>query len=265
MVVYDDLQAVDDLCDCPPKLPSIDLEEHRPATRLRNNSLRRDIVIVGVGGSSRDLIELIEALNQDASTWNIIGIVDDDPVVHGSTVFGYPVLGSTGLLVSGSLGLVHVAIGVANERQLLIRKEIRKGLRLPADLYPILVHPSAVVSSRAHLSEGAVIMSGVSCSGRVKIGTGVLILQNSAIGHDAIVGDFASISINVSVGGSASIGEGAYLGINCSILPGRRIGKESVIGMGAVIIRDIPNFCVAAGNPGRLLSMPSEYLLKVLG
>lgn len=217
--------------------------------------MAKEIVVVGVGGTSRDLIELLEAINEGKRHWDIIGLLDDDPAVHGTEVFGYPVLGSTQLIRSDRLANVNVAIGVANERQLLIRKQIRSRLALPPERYPALVHPTASVSRRSRVSEGAVIMAGVSCSGRVAIGSGVIILQNCAIGHEAQLADFSSVSITVSIGGSAQIGEGAYLGIGSSILPGCKIGKQAIVGMGAVVIRDVPNYAVVVGNPARVISI----------
>jgi sugar O-acyltransferase (sialic acid O-acetyltransferase NeuD family) len=223
-----------------------------------------DIVIIGAGGTSRDLIELIEAINDDKQCWNLLGILDDDLAIQGQEVFGYPVLGTTSFMKCRRFSGVYSAIGVANERQLLVRKEIRNRLRLPTDRYPALIHPSAIVSRRSDLSSGTIIMSGVSCAGRVVIGAGAIILQNCAIGHDVGLNDFVTVSITVAIGGSARIEEGAYLGMGCSIAPGTKVGRQAVIGMGAVVIRNVPDHCVVVGNPAHIISMPSSYLLEAL-
>jgi galactoside O-acetyltransferase len=34
---------------------------------------------------------------------------------------------------------------------------------------------------------------------------------------------------------------------------GVRIGKGAVIGAGSIVTKDIPSFCIAAGNPARVL------------
>jgi galactoside O-acetyltransferase len=45
------------------------------------------------------------------------------------------------------------------------------------------------------------------------------------------------------------IEENVWIGGNVSIVPGVTIGKNSVIGAGSVVTKDIPENCIAAGNP----------------
>src|SRR5574344_486255 len=45
------------------------------------------------------------------------------------------------------------------------------------------------------------------------------------------------------------IGEDAWLGANVTVCPGVRIGRRSIIAAGSVVIRDIPDDCMAAGKP----------------
>lgn len=47
--------------------------------------------------------------------------------------------------------------------------------------------------------------------------------------------------------------DGAWLGGSVTVLPGVTIGKNSVIGAGSVVTRDIPDNCVAVGNPCRVI------------
>lgn len=50
-----------------------------------------------------------------------------------------------------------------------------------------------------------------------------------------------------------TIGDGCWIGGGVIILPGVSIGKGSVIGAGSVVTKDIPDNCVAVGNPCRLI------------
>lgn len=50
-----------------------------------------------------------------------------------------------------------------------------------------------------------------------------------------------------------TIGDGCWIGGGAIILPGVTIGKGTVIGAGSVVTKDIPENCVAAGNPCRVL------------
>lgn len=49
------------------------------------------------------------------------------------------------------------------------------------------------------------------------------------------------------------IGKNAWVGANSVILPGVTIGDNSVIGAGSTIIRDVPAYSVAAGNPAKII------------
>ncbi len=49
------------------------------------------------------------------------------------------------------------------------------------------------------------------------------------------------------------IGDGCWIGGGVIILPGVKIGHGSVIGAGSIVTRDIPENCVAVGNPCRVI------------
>lgn len=49
------------------------------------------------------------------------------------------------------------------------------------------------------------------------------------------------------------IGNNCWLGANVVVLPGAKIGNNSVIGAGSVVVHDIPDNSVAAGNPCRVI------------
>jgi len=48
------------------------------------------------------------------------------------------------------------------------------------------------------------------------------------------------------------IGEGSWLGENVCVL-GASVGKHCVIGANSVVTKDVPDYCVAAGNPARII------------
>ncbi|MBQ7897150.1 MAG: sugar O-acetyltransferase [Clostridia bacterium] len=50
-----------------------------------------------------------------------------------------------------------------------------------------------------------------------------------------------------------TIGDNVWIGGSVSIIGGVTIGKDSIIGAGSVVIRDIPEGVLAAGNPCRVI------------
>lgn len=49
------------------------------------------------------------------------------------------------------------------------------------------------------------------------------------------------------------IKEGAWIGERCCILSGVTIGKRSIIGSGSVVNKSIPDYCIAVGNPAKVI------------
>lgn len=54
-------------------------------------------------------------------------------------------------------------------------------------------------------------------------------------------------------GQGVCIGEGSWIGEKVCILPGVTIGKKCVIGAGSIVTKNIPDYCIAAGNPAKVI------------
>ena len=50
-----------------------------------------------------------------------------------------------------------------------------------------------------------------------------------------------------------------WIGFNAIILKGVTVGEGAVIGAGSVVIKDVPAYCVAAGNPARVIRELAEH------
>lgn len=53
--------------------------------------------------------------------------------------------------------------------------------------------------------------------------------------------------------GKVNIGDCVQIGEGCVIMPGVSIGEHSIIGANSVVTKDIPPYCIAAGNPAKVL------------
>lgn len=55
------------------------------------------------------------------------------------------------------------------------------------------------------------------------------------------------------------IGDNAWIGANTVVCPGVTIGHDTVIGAGSVVTKDIPDGCVAFGNPCKVHRLVSDH------
>ena len=49
------------------------------------------------------------------------------------------------------------------------------------------------------------------------------------------------------------INDNVWCGDRVIVLPGVTIGEGTIIGAGSIVTRDIPPYCIAAGNPARVI------------
>lgn len=55
------------------------------------------------------------------------------------------------------------------------------------------------------------------------------------------------------------IGDEAWIGARCIIAKGVTIGKGAIIGAGSVVVKDVPPFTLAAGNPARVIKSVESW------
>ena len=84
-------------------------------------------------------------------------------------------------------------------------------------------------------------------------GIGVVIHERAVIGKNCIIGQGVTIGGRSKIVKVPKIGNNVYLGAGCRILGDVEIGDEVVIGANAVVTKNIPSRCVAAGVPARIL------------
>lgn len=102
--------------------------------------------------------------------------------------------------------------------------------------------------------------TSITIGDNVNIGGDCLIMDSDAHPHDYMKRrrGFATI---VGIGKylkdipskPITIGDDSWLGARCIVLKGVNIGARSIIAAGSVVTKDIPEDCIAAGNPAKVL------------
>lgn len=57
------------------------------------------------------------------------------------------------------------------------------------------------------------------------------------------------------------IGHNTVIGGRSIVLPGLKIGNHVFVGAGAVVTKDIPDHCLVAGNPAKIVRVGIELMI----
>lgn len=194
--------------------------------------------VIGAGGHAKVIVDILFE-----SGIQINGVWDENP--EPKVFMGYAVSGNFEAFKKIKTDKVIIAIG-SN----LIRKRISDEI---SENTAVAIHPKSAISKYSSIGIGTVIMPNATINAGSIIGAYGIVNTNSSVDHDCDLGDFVHISPQVALGGNVTVGEGTHIGIGASVIQGIKIGKWATIGAGSVVIRDVPDYAVVVGNPGRII------------
>lgn len=208
----------------------------------------KDIAIFGAGGFGREVLGLINDINNIKKIWNIIGFFDDG-IERGKIINGYEVLGGLDELELWKKQ-INIAISIGNP---IVKKKIVETIQNKNVIYPTLIHPNVVIGDNnfVEIGRGCIICSSNIITTNIKIKDFVILNLACTIGHDTIINDYAAFMPSVNISGEVDIGRCVYCGTNATIINQIKIGENTIIGAGAVVTKDLPSDCTAVGMPAR--------------
>ncbi len=155
------------------------------------------------------------------------------------------------------------------------------------------VNEYAVVDENVEIGEGTKVWHFSHIQSGSKIGKKCVFGQNVNVGNNVTIGDFCKVQNNVSIYEGVTledyvfcgpsmvftnildpkckypqvgaqfyvktlVKEGASIGANATIVCGHTLGKHCMIGAGAVVTKDVPDYALVVGTPGRVIGWVSE-------
>lgn len=205
----------------------------------------KKLFIIGSGGFSKQVIEIVEKLNETNKTYELVGLIDDDESRSEMKVLGYKIIGTTDKLkeiskVKPVYGVIAIADG-------LIRRKIVE--KLKSINWINLVHPKAIISNHIKLGEGNIICAGTVINPDSIINNHCHININTTFGHDVTLQDYVTIMPGSNISGSVKLKSNSMIGTGAVIIQGLDIEKDVVIGAGSTVIRDTEQGHLYIGTP----------------
>jgi sugar O-acyltransferase (sialic acid O-acetyltransferase NeuD family) len=204
------------------------------------------LILVAASGLAR---EVLAALADEPSGFEVRGMLDDAPNLQGTTIGGVPVLGTIDAAGAHPDAMFLVCAGRGPSRAAIVERLAASGV--DDERYATFVHPHTSVPSSCQIGCGSVLLAGSVLTTDVGVGRHVVVMPNVTLTHDDKIADFATLCAGVSLGGHVVVGQHAYLGMNSSVREHTTVGDRSVLGMGAVLLSDLPPDQTWTGVPAR--------------
>ena len=94
-------------------------------------------------------------------------------------------------------------------------------------------------------------------------GLGIVINKDAIIGNNVVIRQNTTIGNAKENGGSPKIEDNVQIGANSVIIGEIRIGRNSIIGAGSVVVHDVEDFVIVAGNPARIIKYSHNKIDQV--
>ena len=118
------------------------------------------------------------------------------------------------------------------------------------------IQKNAIVGARCKIQSHTFICEGVTLEDEVFIGHGVMFINDLLPRATAAAGGLQTEADWKVI--ETLIKKGASIGSNATILCGLTIGENAIIGAGSVVVKDVPDNVIVAGNPAKVLRSIDE-------
>jgi UDP-2-acetamido-3-amino-2,3-dideoxy-glucuronate N-acetyltransferase len=134
------------------------------------------------------------------------------------------------------------------------------------------VMPRSVIGRDCNIGQNVVISPGVRIGNNVKIQNNVSVYTGVILEDDVFCGPSMVFTNVVNPRSHVSrkdeyratlVKRGASLGANSTVVCGHTIGRFAFIGAGAVVTREVPDYALVVGNPGRVVGWMCECGVKL--
>ena len=209
----------------------------------------KDIIIVGASGYGREVLRIIENINEVTPTWRVLGFLDDNPDALDGVECEYKIIGSIKDWQPKPDQWLACALAFP-----VVKKKVVESLKERGAQFAVIIHPNAVINPRSSIGEGTVITNNCTLSDNANVGCFCTILS-SGVAHDARVGDYSTLSGRCMLNGHVEVGSMVYMGCGVLVAPSIKIGDGATVGIGSVVISKVKAGTKVFGNPAKKMDI----------
>lgn len=199
------------------------------------------IVLLGAGGHGRVALDVCLAAGL-----NVAGFLDRQ--ISG-TPDGRPILGDDSRLGDHAFVATHRFLPTLGDQ--VARRRVSEAVLAAGGTLVTAVHPAAVISPRAQIGAGTLVVAGAVINTGTRIGRYCIINTRASIDHDCVLEDGAQVGPGAILCGAVRLGADVVVGAGAVLLPGIKAGPGAIVGAGAVVTRDLDGGATVKGNPAR--------------
>jgi len=215
--------------------------------------MSRKVAILGGKGNAVVVAAAIEHARRMGTTdLEVAGFLNDRTPV-GEYIDLFPVIGTVNdapRLLDEGYWFINTILRIDGNHE---RIAMFEAMNIPDDRLATFVHPMAYVAPSVQLGPGCIIMPQVAMSPGSRLGKGCIMMVGATMGHDNQVGDFCHIAAQAAVGSYLHIGKGVHIGLNATVRESLTIGDYATLGMGGVLVNNIGEKEIWAGNPAKFI------------
>ncbi|UQB43353.1 acetyltransferase [Thiomicrospira microaerophila] len=201
------------------------------------------LAILGASGHGKVVADIAEL-----NGWDVVFFDDAFPRV--SHLAHWSVMGNTQDLLADLQRFDGCFVAIGNNR---IRLDKQQMLAEKGATFPVLIHPSAVVSRYAKVEAGCVVMAGAVVNPFALVQQACIINTSATIDHDCVLAEGLHISPGAHLAGAVSVGTCSWVGIGASVKQCVKIGAHVVVGAGAAVVKDVSDGLTVVGVPAKPL------------
>jgi len=207
------------------------------------------IFLFGAGMHGQTCIDVVEKQGD----FEIVGLIDSVKQI-GSLVDGYEVLGRMKDLTE-LMRLHKVKAGFISIGDNWVRKKISEEIfNIEPDFeFVNIIHPTAVFGKNVKFGKGILVGAETFISSSCTLGDFCFIHHKALLGLHNHLSDFSSISLGSLTGGKVTIGACSAVTLRVIVKDRINIGSNSVVGSGSLVLKNIPDFVIAYGQPAKII------------